>query len=105
MPIHRFINDPLQKGYCMTKLIFLYLLIINAIGVLLMLGDKRMAQKKLWRIPESTLLTVAAMGGSIGSLIGMYAFRHKTKHLKFTLGVPAILALQVAAVFLCRYLL
>ena len=89
----------------MTKLIFLYLLIINAIGVLLMLGDKRMAQKKLWRIPESTLLTVAAMGGSIGSLIGMYAFRHKTKHLKFTLGVPAILALQVAAVFLCRYLL
>ena len=89
----------------MTKLIFLYLLIINAIGVLLMLGDKRMAQKKLWRIPESTLLTVAAMGGSIGSLIGMYTFRHKTKHLKFTLGVPAILALQVAAVFLCRYLL
>ena len=88
----------------MTKLIFLYLLIVNAIGFVLMLGDKRMAQKKLWRIPEATLLAIAAIGGSIGSLIGMYTFRHKTKHLKFTLGIPAILAVQVAAVFLCRYL-
>ena len=88
----------------MTKLIFLYLLIVNAIGFVLMLGDKRMAQKKLWRIPEATLLAMAAIGGSIGSLIGMYTFRHKTKHMKFTLGIPAILAVQVAAVFLCRYL-
>lgn len=88
----------------MTKLIFLYLLIVNAIGFALMLGDKRMAQKKLWRIPEATLLAMAAIGGSIGSLIGMYTFRHKTKHMKFTLGIPAILALQVAAFFLCRYL-
>ena len=88
----------------MTKLIFLYLLIVNAIGFVLMLGDKRMAQKKLWRIPEATLLAIAAIGGSIGSLIGMYTFRHKTKHMKFTLGIPAILALQVAAFFLCRYL-
>ena len=88
----------------MTKLIFLYLLIVNAIGFVLMLGDKRMAQKKLWRIPEATLLAMAAIGGSIGSLIGMYTFRHKTRHVKFTLGIPAILAVQVAAVFLCRYL-
>ena len=84
----------------MTKLIFLYLLIVNAIGFVLMLGDKRMAQKKLWRIPEATLLAVAAMGGSIGSLMGMYTFRHKTKHLKFTIGIPAILVLQVVAIFL-----
>lgn len=88
----------------MTKLILLYLLTVNAIGFLLMLGDKRMAQKKLWRIPEATLMAVAAIGGSIGSLIGMYTFRHKTRHVKFTLGIPAILAVQVAAVFLCRYL-
>ena len=88
----------------MAKLILLYLLTVNAIGFLLMLGDKRMAQKKLWRIPEATLMAVAAIGGSIGSLIGMYTFRHKTKHMKFTLGIPAILALQVAAFFLCRYL-
>ena len=84
----------------MTKLIFLYLLIVNAIGFVLMLGDKRMAQKKLWRIPESTLLAIAAMGGSIGSLIGMYTFRHKTKHVKFTLGVPAILIAQIVLVYL-----
>ncbi len=84
----------------MTKLILLYLLIVNAIAFLLMLADKRKAQKKLWRIPESTLLLSAAIGGSIGSLWGMYTFRHKTKHLKFTLGVPAILIAQIAAVYL-----
>ena len=80
----------------MIKMFFGYLLIINALSFLLMLADKRKAQKKLWRIPESTLLTAAAFGGSIGMLIGMYAWRHKTKHLKFTLGVPAILIAQIA---------
>ena len=84
----------------MTKLILLYLLIVNAVSFLLMLTDKQKAKKKLWRIPESTLLLSAAIGGSIGSLAGMYTFRHKTKHLKFTLGVPVILVLQMAAVFL-----
>lgn len=84
----------------MTKLILLYLLTVNAIGLLLMLGDKRMAQKKLWRIPESTLLMAAIIGGSVGCLIGMYTFRHKTRHLKFTLGVPAILIAQIVIVFL-----
>ena len=84
----------------MAKLILLYLLIINALGFLLMLADKRMAQKKLWRIPESTLLLSAAIGGSAGCLAGMYTFRHKTRHLKFTLGIPAIIVLQMAAVYL-----
>lgn len=84
----------------MTKLILLYLLIVNAIAFLLMLADKQKARKKLWRIPESTLLLSAAIGGSIGCLAGMYKFRHKTKHLKFTLGVPAILAAQIASVLL-----
>lgn len=82
----------------MTQLILLYLLIINAVAFLLMLADKRMAQKNLWRIPESTLLTAAALGGSIGALTGMYTFRHKTKHLKFILGVPLILISQIALV-------
>ena len=84
----------------MVTLILLYLLIVNAVSFLLMLADKQKAKKKLWRIPESTLLLSAAIGGSIGSLAGMYTFRHKTKHLKFTLGVPVILVLQMAAVFL-----
>ena len=82
----------------MIRLILLYLLIVNAIAFILMLADKRMAQKNLWRIPEATLLLSAAIGGSIGSLAGMYTFRHKTRHLKFTLGVPAILIAQIAAV-------
>lgn len=84
-----------------TTLMFMilgYLLLINAIAFLLMLADKRKAKKNLWRVPESTLLLSAALGGSIGALAGMYTFRHKTKHLKFTLGVPAILAAQIGIV-------
>jgi uncharacterized membrane protein YsdA (DUF1294 family) len=84
----------------MTKLILIYLLTVNAVGFLLMLVDKQKARKGLWRIPESTLLLTAAIGGSIGSLAGMYTFRHKTRHLKFTMGIPAILILQIAGIFL-----
>ncbi|MDY3225748.1 MAG: DUF1294 domain-containing protein [Candidatus Faecousia sp.] len=84
----------------MTKLLLCYLLIINAAGFLLMLVDKWKAKKNRWRVRESTLLLVAALGGSVGSLMGMYAFRHKTKHLKFTLGIPLILAGQCIAVVL-----
>lgn len=82
----------------MTKLIFGYLLLINAIGFALMLVDKYKAKKHLWRIPEATLMTAAALGGSIGSLIGMYTVRHKTKHVKFVLGIPVILILQIVLV-------
>ena len=84
----------------MTKLILIYLLIVNAVAFLLMLVDKQKARRKLWRIPEATLLMSAVIGGSIGALAGMYTFRHKTKHLKFTLGVPAILIAQIVLVFL-----
>ena len=73
----------------------IYLLIINAAGVVLMLADKIKAKKHLWRIPEATLFLTAVLGGSAGCLLGMYAFRHKTKHLKFTLGMPLILAAQI----------
>ena len=84
----------------MTKMILLYLLIVNALGFLLMLVDKRKAQKNLWRIPESTLFLMAAIGGSIGSIAGMYKFRHKTKHWYFVIGMPAILITQLALAFL-----
>ena len=84
----------------MTKMILLYLLIVNALGFLLMLVDKRKAQKNLWRIPESTLFLMAVIGGSIGSIAGMYKFRHKTKHWQFVIGMPVILILQLALVFL-----
>lgn len=77
-------------------LILAYLLLINAAAFFLMLADKRKAKKNLWRIPEATLMLTAALGGSIGALAGMYTFRHKTRHLKFTIGVPAILIVQIA---------
>ena len=82
------------------KLLYYYLLIINAAGFLLMLVDKWKAKKNRWRVRESTLLIVAALGGSVGSLAGMYLFRHKTLHLKFTLGIPLILAAQCIAAVL-----
>ena len=84
----------------MTKMILLYLLIVNALGFLLMLVDKRKAQTNLWRIPESTLFLMAAIGGSIGSIAGMYKFRHKTKHWQFVIGMPAILIAQIVLVYL-----
>lgn len=82
-----------------------YLITINALGLLLMLIDKEKARKKRWRIPEKSLFLVAAIGGSVGSILGMYLFRHKTKHLSFTLGMPLILILQLAvAVYILMFL-
>lgn len=60
--------------------------------------DKLKARKRGFRIPEATLFLVALMGGSIGSLVGMYLFRHKTRHRKFTIGMPIILLLQIALI-------
>lgn len=75
----------------------IYLLLINAVGFGIMLYDKYLAKNNLWRIPEKTLFGIAAFGGSVGCLLGMYTARHKTKHKSFTLGIPAILILQLLA--------
>lgn len=72
-----------------------YLFLINAVGFLLMLADKRKAQKSKWRIPERVLIGAALLGGSLGVLMGMRICRHKTKKPKFFLGVPCILLLQI----------
>lgn len=84
-----------------------YLLLINALGFALMLADKRKAQKKQWRIPESTLITAALLGGSLGTITAMRLFRHKTRHPKFALGLPVIFAIQVifAVIFVSSGLL
>ena len=84
----------------LIKILLVYLLIVNALGFILMLVDKIKAKKNLWRIPEATLFLVAAIGGSIGSLLGMYIFRHKSKHVSFLLGMPLILAAQIVIVIL-----
>lgn len=86
-------------------MLILYFLTINALGFLLMLVDKHKARKNRWRIPEATLMGVAALGGSIGSLLGMYTARHKTRHLKFTVGIPLILMAQLAVAYLIYWLI
>lgn len=64
--------------------------------------DKDRAIKKQWRIKESTLFLIAAIGGSVGSIIGMQMFRHKTKHKLFVIGMPLILILHIVGAVLCR---
>ena len=79
----------------MLKLFIMYLLLMNALGLLLMIVDKSRARKRLRRISEANLFTVAALGGSPAVLFSMLVIRHKTKHKKFTVGIPLILSTQV----------
>ena len=79
------------------KYLYLYLCIINAASFLFMLADKIKAKKNRWRVPERTLLALCAIGGSLGGYLGMQLFRHKTKHPKFSIGIPIMLAVQIIA--------
>lgn len=72
-----------------------YVIIVNLTGFLLMGIDKRKAVKHTFRIPELTLFIVALIGGSLGSLLGMYTFHHKTRHWYFVYGMPAILIIHI----------
>ena len=78
--------------------ILLYFLIINVIGFLAMAIDKWKAKNNAWRIPENTLFGITVLGGGIGTIAGMYVFRHKTKKPKFTIGMPTILVLEIILV-------
>ncbi len=80
-----------------------YLLIANLVGFAMMGIDKRRAIKHAWRIPEKILFLASLLGGSIGTWVGMYAYRHKTKHWYFVVGMPAILVVQVAVYFLVKW--
>ena len=88
-----------------VKNIIIYLLIINLIGFYMMWSDKRKAKKGKWRIPEQTLFIVTALGGGIGTIAGMYTFRHKTQKLKFTIGLPAILILEIILVIYLKFVM
>lgn len=83
----------------MTIYLICYLLLINAVSYAVMHLDKQMAKKHLRRVPETTLFGLAAVGGSMGCLVAMYTVRHKTRHLRFTLGIPAILVMQLVVVY------
>ena len=86
----------------MTSVVSAYLVFVNVIAFLVYGVDKLKARKGRWRISEATLLLLAIVGGSIGAWLGMKLWHHKTKHLKFMYGLPAILLLQLAlAVYLC----
>lgn len=82
------------------KYFIIYLIVINIIAFLAMYIDKRKAKYGKWRIPEQTLFVLALIGGSIGAIAGMYTFRHKTKKLRFSVGFPVILILQIILFFM-----
>ncbi len=79
----------------MQYIIAAYFIIVNIIGFALMGIDKRKARKQQWRIPEKTLFLASIIGGSVGTLLGMYVFHHKTRHWYFVVGMPLILILQI----------
>ena len=79
----------------MENILFYYLILVNIIAFITIYIDKKKAIKHKWRIKESTLFLLSIIGGSIGTLLGMYTFRHKTKHKQFTLGIPLILIIQI----------
>lgn len=81
----------------LAYIIIIYLILINITGFAVMGIDKWKARKQAWRIPEKTLFLISILGGSIGSIAGMYTFHHKTKHWYFVIGMPLILIVQVAA--------
>lgn len=81
-------------------LILVYLIVINLISFAAMGVDKARARKRSWRIPESTLFVLAIIGGSVGSIVGMHLFRHKTLHWYFLYGMPAILIIQILIVII-----
>lgn len=80
-----------------------YIILINVIAFIVYGVDKWKARKGKWRISEASLLFLAFIGGSIGAYVGMQVWRHKTKHLKFTLGVPLILLLQILLLIYILY--
>lgn len=80
----------------MTKIILIYLAAVNLVTFVMYGIDKYKAKKSKWRIPEATLLLMAAIGGSIGAWAGMQVWHHKTLHKKFKYGVPIIFLLQIA---------
>lgn len=84
----------------LLNLLLIYLIFANLLSFLLMGLDKYKARKRLWRIKESTLFLTSVIGGSLGSLLGMFLFHHKTKHTKFIIGMPVILIVHISVMFL-----
>ena len=84
-----------MQNVSLTTLLTLYLVAINVVTFFLYGIDKWKAKRARWRIPESVLLGLAAIGGSVGAWLGMRVWHHKTQHKKFRYGVPATLLAQM----------
>lgn len=78
--------------------IVIYFIVINLFGFFIMWLDKRKAKKGAWRIPEKTLFIITALGGGIGTIAGMYTFRHKTQKIQFVIGFPFITILEIITI-------
>ena len=78
----------------------IYLIVVNLAGFAMMGIDKSRARKRAWRIPEAHLFIVALIGGALGACLGMYVFRHKTRHWYFVWGLPIILVIQIILIVL-----
>jgi len=87
----------IQEIFSMQN-ILIYILVINIIGFFAMWLDKRKAKKRAWRIPEKTLFIITALGGGVGTTLGMYKFRHKTQKLNFVIGLPFITILEIIGI-------
>lgn len=90
----------LPAGIRKMRWLWLYIAAINLIGFFMMAADKQKAIRSKPRISENALFSAAWMGGSPGVFLGIFAFRHKTKHKKFTVGLPFVMAAQVVCFFL-----
>lgn len=87
-------------------LLFGYLLLMSLILFAFMGADKRRAKRRTWRVPERTLFWLAALGGGLGGVLGMLAFRHKTRHASFCIGMPLLMLFNFAAAYLLlRYVI
>ena len=82
------------------NILFIYLLIINIIAIIITIYDKLCAIGRRWRVKENTLLLISALGGSVAMYITMQIIRHKTRHLKFMLGIPIIIIVQLLIAFI-----
>ena len=88
-----------------TQIALIYLIVINVLGFLVMGLDKHKAKMAERRIPENTLFTFTVLGGGVGTIAGMYVFHHKTKKMKFKVGMPLILILEILIFVYFKFLM
>lgn len=95
------IIDFFSRNPKFLEYLIIYFIVMNLVGIVAMAIDKRKAKKGEWRIKEGTLFIITMLGGGIGTILGMYLFRHKTRKLKFTIGLPTILITEIVIIIYC----